>query len=185
MAPEWRNGLRRAPKMLRRFNDLQVRILPRAPIGVGSSMAERVAVNHDVVGSTPTRLAAVVLFLEKKMIHIWLDDVRVPPKEGWIWKRTASDMIEALISNDMSDTIVSLDHDLGLLAPEGGYVNNNDPGTGYDVVKFMIATDRIPAITYIHSANPIGAKRMRDLLLDYSREKETPVNVFLRPFRVR
>jgi hypothetical protein len=85
-------------------------------------------------------------------LKLWLDDVR-PAPEGWIWVRTAWDAIEQLSRGSVVE--VSLDHDLG--GPENG--------TGQHVASWIEAEAfhaRIkPVVWKIHSANPIGAERMR------------------------
>lgn len=84
-------------------------------------------------------------------MKIWLDDVRVPSSE-WVWCKTSKDVIQYLVSCEVSE--VSLDHDLGL-----------DDETGYDVLTwleleiFNNPARGIPKI-YIHSANPVGRKKM-------------------------
>jgi hypothetical protein len=84
-------------------------------------------------------------------MKIWLDDVRVPSSE-WIWCKTSKDVIHYLVNCDVSE--ISLDHDLGL-----------DNETGYDVLTWLeqeVFTNparSVPKI-YIHSANPVGRKKM-------------------------
>ncbi len=65
-----------------------------------------------------------------------------------------ADAVAALDAHDVFD-LALLDHDLG-----------EDPRTGYDVALAIIAmpSDRRPREAIVHSHNPNGAERMRDLL---------------------
>jgi len=84
-------------------------------------------------------------------IKVFLDDVRKEPV-GWVRAHTAQDAIEWLQEREVSH--ISLDHDLG----------SEEAGTGYDVLKWIerevaMAGYEPPHMT-IHSANPVGRKRM-------------------------
>jgi len=99
-------------------------------------------------------------------INLWLDDVRDPaihsPHYKWMWVKTAPDAI-AVLETGIVDHI-SLDHDLGLLPEEG---------CGYDVAKYVEEAayfNKIPKLTWaIHSANPVGKKRMEAALVNADR----------------
>lgn len=88
-------------------------------------------------------------------MKLWLDDVR-PAPEGWLWCKTADELLREIIRNRWDLEIVSFDHDLG---------ENVD--TGYDVLVKLekgaalglwhIIPDRME----IHSANPVGRKNMQ------------------------
>jgi hypothetical protein len=88
-------------------------------------------------------------------MKLWLDDLRPAPEE-WFWVRTAWDAIERLSRGGVTE--VSLDHDLG--GPENG--------TGQYVASWIEAEafhGRLaPLIWRVHSANPLGAERMRAAL---------------------
>lgn len=85
-------------------------------------------------------------------MKLWLDDVR-PAPEGWTWVKTAWDAIALLEKGGVE--AVSLDHDLG--DPENG--------TGQFVANWIEAEAyhrRLGPIGWrVHSANPIGAERMK------------------------
>jgi hypothetical protein len=111
-------------------------------------------------------------------VNLWLDDVRDPLVFGrrlrWLWVKTASDAIASMQTHRFQ--WVSLDHDLGLcdeclgadtdekikIVHRDGCPHN---GTGYDVVCWMeeqgIWPTRKPMV---HSANPVGADRMRAVI---------------------
>jgi len=114
------------------------------------------------------------------MINIYLDDVRgcpTPPgaKEGpwardetsWFVVRTVQRCLEMLSQHKGAVGILSLDHDLGeteTLDPD----RDRFP-TGYDVLCWLeeqVHTDPsypLPQQILIHSANPSGAARMRQV----------------------
>lgn len=86
-------------------------------------------------------------------INLWLDDVR-PAPEGWLHVKTVADAITAMESYDVEQA--SLDHDLG----------DDAAGTGYAFVCWLEESGIKPLYKpTVHSANPVGAKRMR-LVLD-------------------
>jgi hypothetical protein len=88
-------------------------------------------------------------------MKIFLDDTRTPPN-GWILCYWPDDVIELMKTKNV--THISLDHDLG-----------HDKITGYDVLLWLeekVHYDSnliIPEIT-IHSANPVGRKRMENAI---------------------
>lgn len=91
-------------------------------------------------------------------MRIWLDDEREMPEGFDLHCKTAAEAIHWLKTGTV--TFISLDHDLGM--PEAG--------TGYDVAKwleeqaFNCALERVD--WDIHSANPVGVKRMEDALMN-------------------
>ena len=95
------------------------------------------------------------------MIKLWHDDVR-PAPEGWVW---ATNNTEAqMILQDRNVEECSLDHDLGA---EGGDIFAAGPslnGSGYDLVRWMIENNLVPAKVTIHSWNGVGARRMAQTL---------------------
>lgn len=94
-------------------------------------------------------------------MKLYLDDER-PTPEGWNRAYTASEAIEHLKTGRV--THLSLDHDLG---PQ-------EAGTGYDVCLFVeqkvferafdFDNPFIPPVMVVHSANPVGRKRMEDAI---------------------
>jgi hypothetical protein len=93
-------------------------------------------------------------------VRVWLDDVRETP-EGWIHVKTPEEAIELLDSGEVEE--ISLDHDLGLATSES-------ERTGYDVLAWLeeaVATGAwkhsLPVIR-VHSANPVGWRRMEQAI---------------------
>lgn len=85
-------------------------------------------------------------------MKVFLDDLRTPPDNTWTLVRWPNDVIELLLTNEV--THLSLDHDLG----------NDDYGTGYDVIVWLeeaVYFDRVKApIITIHSANSSARTKM-------------------------
>jgi hypothetical protein len=86
-------------------------------------------------------------------MKLWLDDIRPMPEGYDVHVKTAEGAIMSL-QTGMFDHI-SFDHDLG----------DVDEKTGYDVAKWiekMAYYKKIKPMTYaIHSANPIGATKIK------------------------
>jgi hypothetical protein len=101
-------------------------------------------------------------------MRVWLDDVRQAP-EGWTHVKTPEEVIKLLGSGEVEE--ISLDHDLGLTAPKS-------ERTGYDVLAWLeeaVATGAwkhpVPVIR-IHSANPVGWRRMGQAIASIKRLRE-------------
>ncbi len=100
---------------------------------------------------------------EAKGIKVWLDDVRPAPK-GWVHIYTVPELIKFYEKNEKNIVQMSLDHDLGENTPEG-----------YKFLTWLekkVLRDRvytsIPEIS-IHSANPVGKKRMEQTIQSIKR----------------
>lgn len=97
---------------------------------------------------------------EKK---IWLDDVRKAPS-GWIHIETVEELIPFFEKNYNKIKEMSLDHDLG-----------EDVMSGYEFITWLeekVFTGKyknIPKIK-IHSANPVGRKKMTQGLESMARK---------------
>ena len=105
-----------------------------------------------------------------KKIFIWLDDER-PIKPIWI-KAAADDFyfgnftnaIDLITwlktkANEFDKIFISFDHDLG------GSL------TGYDVAKYIVENKCNLTGFTVHSMNPVGAKKIFDLLKHYGYSK--------------
>ena len=82
-------------------------------------------------------------------MKLYLDDER-PAPDGWVLIKTAEMAIRYLKKGIVSE--ISLDHDLGRKK------------TGYDVILWMeeavARTGYIPPDIRIHTANPVGRRKM-------------------------
>jgi hypothetical protein len=126
-------------------------------------------------------------------MRLYLDDIR-QPYVGYELARTideAKAMMLAAVERDPVNGLVavSLDHDLGacrdcMLAQgfasadewlEGTNFktmpNCEHVGTGYDLLKWMDEEDIWPDRIDVHSANPVGAQRMRDFIAGRGRRQ--------------
>jgi hypothetical protein len=96
---------------------------------------------------------------------LWLDDIREPWKHGYVgaeWAKTAERAIEVLKTGLVD--FASLDHDLSEAA-KMGCAPPNEP-TGYTVVCWLEANPEFwpERGVKVHSMNPVGAKRMRQVI---------------------
>ena len=96
-----------------------------------------------------------------KTIRLFLDDQREPymvehctDPLGWTIVRSVDAAKNVLSTRQVSH--VSLDHDLG-----------SHQKTGYDLCRWMTEFFTWPDNVYVHSANPVGAKRMHDEYQSY------------------
>ncbi len=87
---------------------------------------------------------------EKGWVLLWLDDVR-PAPIGWTLVKTVEAAKELLAKGNVYQA--SLDHDLG---------DDENVGTGYTLVCWMEESGHWPINgTAVHSANPVGRRRMQ------------------------
>ena len=93
---------------------------------------------------------------------IWVDDIRYPPNTDWIWVKSvnqAKALIE-ILENTNSEMFISLDHDAGIYAPDGGdYINilnylEYRAHQGYEV----------KCAFRIHSFNTVGYMNMKAII---------------------
>ena len=105
------------------------------------------------------------------MNKLWVDDIRRPPDDTWDWARTNAAARGLMMTKAYDEA--SLDHDMGLDGhdPDGPdadrlySLSGRLADNGEDLAKWMAKhPDLIPPKIRIHSYNPVGARRMRDLL---------------------
>ena len=90
-------------------------------------------------------------------VKVWLDDERKAPS-GYVHIKTTPELIKYYQKNHRKITNMSLDHDLG-----------EDTPSGYDFMVWLeekVFTGKYKEIPNIkvHSANPVGKKRMMQSL---------------------
>jgi hypothetical protein len=105
-------------------------------------------------------------------MKMWLDDMRDPIlytlEMDWNWVKTAQEAIDLLRTGTI--TRASLDHDLtDEQMVKGGFpgqVYENGHKSGYDVVCWLEQHPEFWPINgvKVHSANPSGAARMRQVI---------------------
>jgi hypothetical protein len=104
-------------------------------------------------------------YLSENDIKVWLDDERKAPI-GWVSFKTVPELITFYNKNYEKIMELSLDHDLG-----------EDTPTGYDFIKWLEEKmyfkkfEKLPKIN-VHSANPVGKKRMIQAIDSMKRKME-------------
>lgn len=99
-------------------------------------------------------------------MKLFLDDIRNPPDSSWEVVRSYSEFVEWVQANGLPDQI-SFDHDLGLEEDQPSRTRD-----GYDACKWMLENYGIPEAVTVHSKNPVGKKRIEDLVSFYRRMME-------------
>ena len=88
------------------------------------------------------------------MIKIWIDDIRTPPSEEWVWIKSvnsAKRYISMVSPYGVADIMLSVDHDAGDYASDGGdYIK---------LLDWLEETGRNYPIR-IHSQNVVGRMNM-------------------------
>jgi hypothetical protein len=96
------------------------------------------------------------------MIKLWVDDVRKPPSNDWIWVQSVVQAIPTIYMyerNMHDDTIIiDLDHDAGDFVKYGG-----------DYIEILNWLEREGIVDtgyffHIHSMNSVGAQNMRAII---------------------
>lgn len=137
--------------------------------------------------------------------RLWLDDIRRPPDDSWIWARTLEEARQVMLTCDIKEA--SLDHDLGLHeydpdeqdadlrrvprrythrcgnikfesainkpptycvlcdqdTDDGEWAIVEEPD-GVQFARWLVENNLVPIRVTIHSWNPVGAERMRDVI---------------------
>jgi hypothetical protein len=93
----------------------------------------------------------------KMKIKLWVDDIRNAPDSSWTVVRTNEEAIRVIAMFGCVE--ISLDHDI-----------ENTPETFKPIVYFLgekyAGQNIVPRVT-IHSANPVGTTRMKNILEQY------------------
>jgi hypothetical protein len=104
------------------------------------------------------------------MKKLYLDDIRTPKTKGWIIVRSYNEFCRWITNNGVPEAI-SFDHDLSEDSVLDGKVY-----TGYDCAKWLCEycmVNGIPLPEYnVHSANPVGASNIKQLLDNFKRKFE-------------
>ncbi len=120
-------------------------------------------------------------------MKLFVDDIRNAPDDSWIVARTVTDAIRAIarFRDDISE--ISLDHDISHQVSVGPTSRPYPCAECFCAVAYYIAIDRqgdahTPLSVKIHTANPVGAKEMQQILEDAgvkaTIEPYTPTNRF-------
>lgn len=92
------------------------------------------------------------------MIKIWIDDIRTPPSEDWIWIKSVNEAkryISMIYSYGVTDIMLNIDHDAGDYAKDGG-----------DYIEILNWLEEIgyDGYIHIHSMNVVGKMNMRNII---------------------
>jgi hypothetical protein len=96
------------------------------------------------------------------IIKLWIDDVRKPPSNEWIWVQSVVQAIPTIYMyerNMHDDTIIiDLDHDAGEFVKYGG-----------DYIEILNWLEREGIVDtgyffHIHSMNPVGVQNMKAII---------------------
>lgn len=94
-------------------------------------------------------------------LKLWLDDLRQPPDHTWNWVRSVWGAVSAIKSEIKSGRgidMMSLDHDLGDYARQGG--------DGIKLLVWMIEHD-VYCPVMLHTMNPVGRENMARIIKRY------------------
>lgn len=95
-------------------------------------------------------------------MKLWVDDVRKPPSNDWIWVQSVVQAIPTIYMyerNMHDDTIIiDLDHDAGEFVKYGG-----------DYIEILNWLEREGIVDtgyffHIHSMNPVGVQNMKAII---------------------
>ena len=105
-------------------------------------------------------------------IKLFVDDIRNAPDTSWVVARTVTDAIRTLAQWEVKD--ISLDHDISHQVAIGKVSRPYPCDECFCAVAYFIGeltAGRLqgvepPNIT-LHTSNPVGADKMRNILKDY------------------
>ena len=92
-------------------------------------------------------------------MKIWVDDIRTPPDDTWVWAKNSFHAKMFLIGAKSKDgvEIMSLDHDLG------------GDDTTRPVVLWCCENNFWPGKVVVHTANPVGREWLEGMIERYKR----------------
>lgn len=93
------------------------------------------------------------LYEVMRVEKLWVDDVRPPPSDEWVWAKSYRQALSLLEQYRWEFDIISLDHDLG------------GRKTGYDLLC-KIEARVVEYFNYkpfvgVHTANPVAREKMQ------------------------
>lgn len=98
-------------------------------------------------------------------VKVWVDDLRTPPDESWLWfKDSASTlrwMEDRAANGEGIGYTLSLDHDLG------------GDDTTRPIVRWMCENEVWASDIRVHSANPVGRTWLEGMCQRYAPEGTT------------
>ena len=126
----------------------------------------------------------------KKMIKIYLDDLRTPVDKDWTVVRSYDEFVSTIMNIGLENIeLISLDHDLGDTAIAEWHrnvyhnynldYNNITEKTGMDCAKWLVEQwmNGAPLLdVVIHSSNAIGSGNMMGYINNYRHVNRLPQN---------
>lgn len=100
------------------------------------------------------------------MIKLYVDDLRKCPS-GWVLARTVTEAIRLLATQDIS--AVSLDHDISHSVEVREISRPYPCGETFEPVAWYLKAIGFRGPVTLHTANPVGAEKMRSILIDNDR----------------
>lgn len=101
-------------------------------------------------------------------MKLWIDDIRTPPDLSWTWVKTVGEariktcqMVQP--NKEVSIEIISLDHDAGDCAWNGGDYINYLKWLEERQYEWNIAPSGMPKF-HIHSMNAVGRENMENII---------------------
>lgn len=99
-------------------------------------------------------------------MKIWVDDIRTPPGDTWVWCKSSQETIRYLVNakiavakgwveKNKAIDVMSLDHDLG-----------GEDTTRY-IVLWCCNHDFWPVEVRVHTANPVGRDWLEGMIERY------------------
>lgn len=130
---------------------------------------------------------------------LFLDDERIAPDDTWVTVRSCDEAID-FISKNGWPSFITFDHDLGYKIPDE--MLETDPSkypfvktqigyfrkgihiekTGYDFAKWLVEYSSLSPMPRdfgyaIHSANPVGAKNIKELMQSHFKKEPVIVKI--------
>lgn len=96
----------------------------------------------------------------KILIKLWVDDLRTPPDDTWIWAKTSKQALKILAEIPIEE--MSLDHDLG-----------GDDTTRPIILWLCEHPGSWPDNVSVHSANPVGRQWLEGMVVRYHEPRGT------------
>lgn len=94
-------------------------------------------------------------------MKLWVDDVRRPPSDNWIWVQTVNQAKSAIWYYEHQyqddEIIIDLDHDAGEYNIFGDYI---------EILNWLEREGIVDTgyFFHIHSQNPVGVQNMRAII---------------------
>lgn len=107
-------------------------------------------------------------------MKIFIDDIRNPPDDTWTLVRTVTEAIRTINRFRYDIKVISFDHDISYPVEVNGLSRPYPSPETFQAVAYYVKQiwsdipEDAPKIV-IHSANPIGAKEIHDILPGFDR----------------